>query len=221
MANNSYGFTYPLTDDQVDVPAHILSLANSVGPYSNMRFANASARDALLTSPIEGMECWLNDINAKTVYNGAAWVAMYPGALPAIQEAYDGNTRTVVAVAWGSIPSGTASVVITNPSSAYALECDVYYASWMAVSASDVRVCPVASGGATYAPGPGGICLGWGQILLCNSTTGTSQYSGYGRMTIPAGASAVSVALNAYRTAASGTQTLSYTTLQVIPRKFT
>jgi hypothetical protein len=220
MATNSYGFAYPLTDDQVDVPAHIKNAIDSIGPYSNMRFANASARDALLTSPIEGMKCWLNDINAVTVYTGSAWVALWPGALPAAQQSYDGGTRTVTATSWAAIPSGTASVSITNPSSAYALECDVYYGSWMSVSASDLRACPVASGGVTLAAGPGGICQGWGQIAVDTQTGGTLQATGYGRLSIPGGASAVTVAVQAYRTAASGTQTLSYLDLSVVPRRF-
>jgi hypothetical protein len=219
MATNSYGLSYPLTDDQVDVPAHIKNLADSVGPYTNMRFANASARDSLLSSPVEGMSCWLADINAETIYTGSQWITIWPvPALPAIAEAHDGSGRTVTATSWAAIPAGTASCSITNPGP-YTLECDVYYGAWMIVTASDLRICPVASGGVTLGAGPGGICLDWGQILLSSAAASTPG-TAYGHFSIPAGVGAVTVALQAYRTAASGSQTVNYATVQVVPRRW-
>lgn len=74
MPNNAYGFTYPLADDQADGPAAFLALANSAGPYSNMRFATAAARDALLTSPVQGMKAWLNDLKIWTAHDGTTWL---------------------------------------------------------------------------------------------------------------------------------------------------
>jgi hypothetical protein len=106
-STNAYGFTYPLAADQVDVPADMLTLANTVGPYSNMRFASAAARDALLTAPIEGMKAWLSDIDATTVYMNGAWqndVGQYvsaPNPMLKIGNRY---------LAWGS------SAIVTNAS---------------------------------------------------------------------------------------------------------
>jgi hypothetical protein len=37
-------------------------------------FADSTARDAQITSPIEGMFCYLADTNELQFYNGAAWV---------------------------------------------------------------------------------------------------------------------------------------------------
>lgn len=40
---------------------------------TTMRFATATARNAVITSPVEGMRAWLNDSNMETVYDGSAW----------------------------------------------------------------------------------------------------------------------------------------------------
>lgn len=39
-------------------------------------FANATARDAAITSPQEGQACYLKDTNAVQTYSGTAWVAV-------------------------------------------------------------------------------------------------------------------------------------------------
>ncbi|GGK24856.1 hypothetical protein GCM10011583_66160 [Streptomyces camponoticapitis] len=49
------------------------ALANALAAKVNMSFASASARAATLTSPVEGMEVWLRDVNQKYVYDGTAW----------------------------------------------------------------------------------------------------------------------------------------------------
>jgi len=38
-------------------------------------FANATARDAAITSPTEGQHCFLSDTDALQFYTGSAWVA--------------------------------------------------------------------------------------------------------------------------------------------------
>jgi len=38
-------------------------------------FANATARDAAITSPAEGQHCFLKDTDALQYYTGSAWVA--------------------------------------------------------------------------------------------------------------------------------------------------
>jgi hypothetical protein len=43
---------------------------------SVMVFSNATARSAALTSPIEGMLTWLEDVNRYENYNGTAWVEL-------------------------------------------------------------------------------------------------------------------------------------------------
>lgn len=46
---------------------------------SVMRFANASARNANLSSPTAGMVAWLSGEKLLTVYDGTAWVAVAAG----------------------------------------------------------------------------------------------------------------------------------------------
>ena len=36
-------------------------------------FANSTARDAQITSPIEGQHCYLSDSNVLQFYNGSSW----------------------------------------------------------------------------------------------------------------------------------------------------
>jgi hypothetical protein len=44
-------------------------------------FANATARDAAVTSPQEGNACYLKDTDAVQTYSGSAWVAVGSGGL--------------------------------------------------------------------------------------------------------------------------------------------
>jgi hypothetical protein len=109
VATNAYGFTYPIEDAANDVPVDIKAAADSIGPYSNMRFANAAARDALLTAPVEGMRCWLQDINQWSYYDGLVWrpesaFAMAAGTVTVVVTAAATGTATV------TFPSGRFTV---------------------------------------------------------------------------------------------------------------
>ena len=55
-----------LTADQVNT--FLMSQAIPV-------FADATARDAAITSPAEGQHCFLSDTDALQYYTGSAWVA--------------------------------------------------------------------------------------------------------------------------------------------------
>jgi hypothetical protein len=46
---------------------------------SVMVFSNAAARTAAITSPLEGMLTWLEDLNIYQYYNGSAWVTASVG----------------------------------------------------------------------------------------------------------------------------------------------
>jgi hypothetical protein len=43
-------------------------------------FANATARDAAITSPQEGQACYLKDTDAVMTYSGSAWVSIAPAS---------------------------------------------------------------------------------------------------------------------------------------------
>ena len=57
------------------VTGDILTAAqqNSLAEQAVSRFADASARDAAITSPSEGQACWLNDLNEFQIYDGSSW----------------------------------------------------------------------------------------------------------------------------------------------------
>lgn len=74
-------------------------IANAVAPRSNMIFASASARNATLTSPTEGMEAWLQTENLKTIYDGTSWVVMAAGT----------QAWTTVSLASGFAHNGNAN----------------------------------------------------------------------------------------------------------------
>ena len=44
-------------------------------------FSNAAARTAAITSPLEGMLTWLEDVNRYESYNGTAWVSPFGSTL--------------------------------------------------------------------------------------------------------------------------------------------
>ena len=57
------------------VTGDILTAAqqNALAEQAVSRFADASARDAAITSPSEGQACWLNDTNEFQIYDGSSW----------------------------------------------------------------------------------------------------------------------------------------------------
>ncbi|MCP3820056.1 hypothetical protein NLX86_18745 [Streptomyces sp. A3M-1-3] len=75
------------------------NLASGIVPRTVMRFASASSRSATVTSPVEGMVTWLQDLNRLYVYDGSAWVPVGP----IIQSG-------TVAMSWTNVDQATASV---------------------------------------------------------------------------------------------------------------
>jgi len=57
------------------VTGDILTAAqqNSLAEQAISRFADASARNAAITSPTEGQACWLNDTNELQIHDGSSW----------------------------------------------------------------------------------------------------------------------------------------------------
>lgn len=80
---------------------------NALVDQSVMVFASATARDAAISSPTEGMTCWLQDVNNMVYYDGSAW-------------------QTIVANSgWVSYtPTITAST--TNPTFSYTTQAGFY-----------------------------------------------------------------------------------------------
>jgi hypothetical protein len=71
---------------------------------SVMVFTNVAARTAALTSPVEGMLTWIENVNQYQFYNGTAWEPMQSGYVHL-------DTRTFSAVTSFSFPNGSFSSV--------------------------------------------------------------------------------------------------------------
>lgn len=82
MATDDYGQGVQILDytDRPDLALLGKNLAAGLTPRSVMRFANASARDATITSPVPGMVAWVADTKLLTCWDGAAWRGMYMGS---------------------------------------------------------------------------------------------------------------------------------------------
>jgi len=79
-------------------------------------FANATARDAAVTSPQEGNFCFLKDTNATQYYDGSAWTSVGGGGgkvLQVVQATY--STATTIAAT--SFTDTGLSVTITPSAS--------------------------------------------------------------------------------------------------------
>jgi hypothetical protein len=63
---------------------------NAMRDRTVQHFASAAARDAAITSPTEGMACWLNDVDQFLIYNGVAW--RQPWSQPWGEQAYAETT---------------------------------------------------------------------------------------------------------------------------------
>lgn len=80
MATDDYGqsITIPALTDTPNIATIGTSLNTMVG-RTILRFASASSRNATITSPVEGMLAWLQDVNWLTMYDGTAWVVVSAG----------------------------------------------------------------------------------------------------------------------------------------------
>ncbi|GAB7187143.1 hypothetical protein ATKI12_6974 [Kitasatospora sp. Ki12] len=72
------GLPYPRLSDAPNAESAGSSLVNAIAPKANMRFSDASARNAAIPSPVAGMECWLVAEGRKEIYSGTAWQAHEP-----------------------------------------------------------------------------------------------------------------------------------------------
>lgn len=65
----------PVLADAADITAVGTTMADQVEKKLNMRFATEAARDAEITSPEEGMECYTLDLDRTWLYT-TSWVLM-------------------------------------------------------------------------------------------------------------------------------------------------
>jgi hypothetical protein len=63
---------------------------------SVMVFSNAAARSAALTSPLEGMLTWLEDVNRYEAYNGTSWIRIMPDVVLLANQSFTTTTSVIV-----------------------------------------------------------------------------------------------------------------------------
>lgn len=78
MATESIqGLRYPIASDPNDPPTDFKNLADDVVTRTVMRFASTGARDAAITSPVNGMMCFITADNSLYVRASGAWKQMW------------------------------------------------------------------------------------------------------------------------------------------------
>lgn len=184
--------------------------------------------DSLIAIPVQGqkvssgaygiaMRDALIDIDRRLLLREAAEI------LPANVGTYGNGVNTLAGGAgvWTAMPSFPAAVVMTNPSSDFALVCNVFFGAWMVASAGDVRMGIVLSGGLTVSPPAPGVnnVTGWGLMPHTASTT-ADQHNGFMQVTIPAGAAAVTFTAQGARSNGAATCQVNYPTINVVPDRF-
>ncbi|WP_432137662.1 hypothetical protein [Streptomyces sp. bgisy154] len=96
------GAPYPAGSDADNVPADLQALAEWASTRTVMRFADAAARDASITSPVAGMTAWLDTPGALTLRTATAWRTIWTDlawtdiALDAAYEAYGTTPQAAV-----------------------------------------------------------------------------------------------------------------------------
>jgi hypothetical protein len=74
-------------------------------------FADSTARDAAITSPVEGQFVYLTGLERLSKYDGSAWVDPYPAPTTAVQE--KAASYSIIAGDAGSYIYVTAAATIT------------------------------------------------------------------------------------------------------------
>jgi hypothetical protein len=124
---------------------------------SVMVFSNAAARTAAITSPVEGMLTWLEDVNRYESYNGSAWVSPFGSTLVA-----------------SSIFTSQTSVALDNIFTADYRYYDFYFQAQNSGAAGGMQV-RLRTGSADASPNSY-----FGQRITGNGTTVTAEQNNPG-----------------------------------------
>lgn len=138
--------------------------------------------------------------------------------LPADVTNFVNSQITITSLTFAAMPT-PLTVAFTNPSADYNLVVDVQISAWMSAATNDVRAGLSASGGLTFTPtlGSGGAIANSENLYA--AVAGVQCSVEIPGLIIPAGAGAVTFAMQAMRTT-SGTQLVSYPAIRVKPRRY-
>lgn len=129
-------------------------------------FSNAAARTAAITSPVEGMLTWLEDLNRYESYNGSAWVDIAGMAL-------------VASVSF----TGTSSVIISN---CFSAQYDNYFITIAKASGGSNTQLQLRTGSTTQTSGYAGLVLfgtGGGASVGARSSSAFQSFAESGDFT--------------------------------------
>lgn len=144
--------------------------------------------------------------------------------LPDDVASFVNSTVIVTATSIATLPApGPLAISITNPSSVYNMEVDVSFTAWctLATSATALTVGVAGSGGMTWGAasfGAGGPIANSDNIFT-NTPSFVHQRGEY-PIIIPAGASAVTLTMQAFRSNTTAQANCNYPTLRAKPRRF-
>lgn len=112
MATDDYGqsITIPDLTSPPDISVLVASL-QQVLKRSVLSYSSASTRNATLTSPVEGMTTWLQDVNRIEVYNGSSWVVP-PPVITTATTGLTAETGWSVSSFIGRRASGISTIVV-------------------------------------------------------------------------------------------------------------
>lgn len=98
----------PVLADAADITQVGTTMADRIEKYVLMRFTSVANRDAVVTSPEQGMHCVTTDLGRIWVYSGAAWVflgyylaAGRPGVI-LTDAGQTITTATATQITWGT-----------------------------------------------------------------------------------------------------------------------
>lgn len=153
----------------------------------------------------------------KLAYAGDKLVAL---ALPAEVSTYGNGTNTISATVFAVLPTFTADVTISNPSTQYSLKVLVLFSGRLVANGAGTIASMSATGGISISAGIGtGGAVGYSELLYLPSQGNTNPFTmnSYITATIPPNVSAVTFQWQAYKDAAGTTQQITYPTTRAIP----
>jgi hypothetical protein len=140
--------------------------------------------------------------------------------LPDVVTAFGNGTNSITATAFTVLPTNTCTAAITNPHPTANLMLLVAYGAWMnSTTSSDVRMALDISGATTIAAGiGGGGAIGWGEIPLVSAGQVSIQVQS--TITVSCAPGTTTFKTFAMRAAASGTHSVNYPTIRLVPLYF-
>jgi hypothetical protein len=86
-------------------------------------FANATARDAAITSPQEGQACYLKDTDAVMTYSGSAWVAVGGATSFTSNTNYVGTAETTSSTTFTGLTTAQSFSLVTGTKALVIIGC--------------------------------------------------------------------------------------------------